>query len=631
VTQTEQPAALAEPADAGQWLREHAITVAAATMIIAALWWKAVLLGHAYLRQDDFSFLDHGMFSGLGWSYLTSVNAGHLMPIGRTVAWLTARISLYDWPLAASTTLVLLAGAELAMWKMLRTLFGNRPLILIPLGVFLFSPLSLASADGWAVSLEVLPLELAMFMAVEAHARYLRTRRIRVALQAAAWQAVAMASMEKGAVVPVLLFALTSAYLVPQSHTRWPVAMYRVLREHWKVWALYGALLAGYAVLLTIALTNATTPPTAPDSAGRVIDLAVTMIGGTLLTGVLGGPWQWWPAGLGVAQASPPAVLAQLSWALALLAIIISCLVRYRAWRAWVIVFAWIFVADVLPVAIGRLDQYPAGLLAVQTRYVTDGTGVLALCVAIAFLPLAGESDAYRMRAPALRVPLRIAAVLLAAGFLTGSAWSSVSLEASLIAPSAAARSYIATAEAAVTQAPGTALIVDSPAPAYVLDPSLFWNTGHTSQVVGAIAREQGKAGLRWSEAPRGAYDGQLMIFNSSGQLLPAVFEGPAAVARHGCLPEIVPVTGKLYAWTWELRFSYNGPAATIHARFGTGPWSAVSVPAGRNVVYLPVTGAGDTIAIVATPSAGCVTGLRVGSLQPGPAAQARPLAVLPG
>lgn len=645
MTQTDQgqPPALTEPADAGEWLREHFVTVAAVAMIVVQLWWKAVLLGHTYLRQDDFRFLDHGAFSGLSWNYLNSVNAGHLMPLGRAVSWLTARAGLYDWPLAAGTTMVLLAGASVAMWRMLRTLFGNRPLILIPLGMYLFSPLSLAGADWWAVSLEVLPLELAMFMSVDAHVRYLRTGRIRHALAGVGWQVVAMASMEKGAVVPLLLFALTSAYLVPQSRERWPVAMYRVLRDHWRVWVMYTVPLIGYGVLLSLELANATAPPAAPASAGRVIDLAVTMIGSTLLTGLLGGPWQWWVAGLGFAQTSPPVILAQVSWAFAVLAIMISCLFRFRAWRAWVIVFAWVSVADVLPVAVGRLDQYPASLLAVQARYVTDGTGVVALCVAIAFLPVAGELGAYRMRAPSLRRPLIVTLTLLAAGFLAGSAWSSVALEASLTGPAGAARSYIATAEAAVTQAPRNVLIVDTATPAFVLDPGLFWNLGFTSNVIGAIAHKQDRDDLHWSAMPRGAYDGQLMIFNDGGQLLPAVLDGPAAitvaarvagsaaVTRRGCLPEIVPVAGKLYAWAWEIRLTYHGPAATIYARFGDGKWSSASTPAGSHVVYIPVIGAGSAVTIVPIAGSGCVTGLRIGSLHPGPTALARPAAVQPG
>ena len=103
-------------------------------------------------------------------------------------------------------------------------MFGNRPAILIPLTVFAFSPLSLAALTWWAVALEILPLELAIFMAVDAHVRYLRGGRFRSALAAAGWLLLGLAAMDKGAVVPLLLFALTSAFFV---EGRWAVAAAR--------------------------------------------------------------------------------------------------------------------------------------------------------------------------------------------------------------------------------------------------------------------------------------------------------------------------------------------------------------------------------------------------------------------
>ena len=102
----------------------------------------------------------------------------------------------------------------LALLRVLRTLFGDRPAILIPLAVYLFCPLALAAVDWWSVAVQTLPLELSIFMAVDAHVRYLRGGRMRTAVAAAGWLLLGMATAQKGAVTPLLLFALTSAFFV---------------------------------------------------------------------------------------------------------------------------------------------------------------------------------------------------------------------------------------------------------------------------------------------------------------------------------------------------------------------------------------------------------------------------------
>ena len=81
--------------------------------------------------------------------------------------------------------------------------------------MFLFSPLQLAGISWWSVVISTLPLELALLMAVDAHVRYVRGGRRRNAVAAVGWLLVALAASDKGVVVPLLLFGLTSAYFVP--------------------------------------------------------------------------------------------------------------------------------------------------------------------------------------------------------------------------------------------------------------------------------------------------------------------------------------------------------------------------------------------------------------------------------
>jgi hypothetical protein len=651
------------PRDAAEWLRTNGVTLAAVTLIAIQLWWKAALLAHSYFLQDDYRFLDRALAYGFSWKYLMWVEAGHLLPLGFAIAWVLARVSLYNWPLTCAVTLVLLAAACLALLRMLRTLFGNRPAILIPLAVYLFSPLSLAGVGWWSVALEILPLELAIFMAVDAHVRYLRGGRLRNAVAAAVWLLVGMAAMDKGAVVPLLLLALTSAFFV---EGRWGAAVVRAVTRYWKAWLLYGAALAGYCVVFFIQLPSSSVQPGDPGPAPHLFDFASTLVGTTLLPGALGGPWRW--LAVGYAQASPPAALQQLSWGAAALVVIVSCVYRARAWRSWAILFGWIVAADIVPIVLGRLGTQSAALLGAQTRYLTETTSVLALCLGLAFLPLAEEQHAYRLRlptAPAVgAVPptgadaltgraaarsVRAVTVLVLGAFFISSFWSLQALES--VTKTAAVRSYIATARVAVAEAPRGTLIVDGPTPAMIMDPGFFWRQGYTSQVIGALARGNPARHLSWTVSPHGVI-GDLMIFDDQGQLQPAAVQGPssgppprrqATAKAHGQVQgqacwtvtaagARIPLLGSLYPWPWTALLEYSGPATVLAVSFG-GNWSDVALPAGTHAVYVPAAGGGSAISLrLAGPGTGlCVTGVTVGSLHPDQAGRAIPATPVPG
>ena len=243
---------------------------------------------------------------------------------------------------------------------------------------------------------------------------------------------------------------------------------------------------------------------------------------------------------------------------------------------------------------------------------------------------------------------------------LIGSFWSLTTLEAAT--STRPARSYIATAQAAVAQAPHGTLIVNTPTPAMIMDPVFFWTSGRTSQVIGAIARGSPGRHLSWTLSPRGVI-GHLMIFDSLGRLWPVTVEGPvsgpppqakpapAHPARHpggkaartparrparNCWAVTaggvrIPLHGSLYRWPWTARLSYSGPATVLAASLGER-WRSVTVPAGTHAVYVPVTGSGNVISIRQLGAAPglCVTGVTVGSLQPdhtGPPIPATPVA----
>src|SRR5579859_514903 len=161
------------------WMRNHRVLLCGLLLIIGEIIWKAEFLSHMFFSQDDYVNLDIAITSPFNWHYLTLIGAGHLYPGLRAVTWVLARISLYNWALDAGLALALVAASSLALLRLLRTLFGERWAIIIPLALYALSPLTVPDLGWWWGAMESLPFQLAIFMSLNAHVQYIRTHRPR--------------------------------------------------------------------------------------------------------------------------------------------------------------------------------------------------------------------------------------------------------------------------------------------------------------------------------------------------------------------------------------------------------------------------------------------------------------------
>ena len=570
-------------------------------LIVAQLAWRAIFLSHMYFRQDDFYNLDLAIKSPLNWHFLTFNTAGNVVVGTQLITWIIARVSLYDWGLASAVILVLLACANLAALRLMRTLFGNRPMILIPLAVYLLIPITMPGFGWWSAALESLPLQLAIFMSLNAHVRYVRTGRARHLAVSAAWVCFGLAFFEKTLILPLLLFGVTAAFFSGESSLRGAVR--QTLMRFWRAWVVYAIIVVAGLVFVAISLRTSTIHPQVPASAMAVLRYSWALLRDTLIPGMLGGPWWWLPLGDGsYALSSPPALLAWL--AIIAVAVIIgaSVLRRKIAWRSWAILAGWVAAADMLPVAIGRLNYLPAITFGMETRYVADAAPVIAICIGLAFWPLAER----RPRATPVKRSLvelyadfrwRTAAALVVA-FVAGSLWSNQIYAHDTTGQPAA--SYIANAKQAVQLAPRGSLVLDWPVPPGV-ESGLFGRYHYASTVIGDL--EQGKlAGrLRWLRShPVGTID-KLLIFGDDGRLYPATILGTSSVTRtaqQGCWPErhgriIVRFASRTSPLAWELRVGYiwgSRSPGTITVRYGR-TLHLLRVRHGLHSAYLPVKG----------------------------------------
>ncbi len=596
--------------------RRHRVTIAALALILAQLIWKGLFLNHFYFRQDDFHFTELGLQSPFDWKYLSYVGSGHLHPGVLAITWVMGRIALYNWGAASALTLFMIAVASLAAWRLLRTLIGNRAAILIPLSLYLLTPLTFPDDGWWTSAIESLPLQAAIFLSLTAHIHYVRTGKFRHAVAAACWLVAGLVFFEKAVVIPLVLFGVTAGFLV---EGRLGVCLGRALRWFWRAWLLYLGIAVAYIALLLQTLASSTVPPSLPGSAHSMLIFIGELLKDTFLPGVLGGPWKWYPSSdPAYAYSAPSNTLSWLAVALVLLIIVGSVLTRVRAWRAWAILGGWVLIADIVPVLIGRLkNPVNAQVFGLETRYVADAVPVLAICVALAFWPVLrgaeqpggrdGPAGSGRRREFFGAGPWKIVAAALMTVFVVGSIWSVQSYLDST--SSAYARVYLANARASLATVPSGTVIVNENVPQYLMETLFYGKYALESEALGPLASTSAAHKVIWTKHPDGTI-AHLMVFAANGTLQPAKIYGrarslPLAKGR-SCRYEhddkaVIKFWYPSGPGTTALRLAYlAGPAAAGQAltvTFGTQVRS-FAVQAGLHSAYLPVTGSVSQIKI---------------------------------
>ncbi|WP_067180882.1 hypothetical protein [Microtetraspora niveoalba] len=471
-------------------LRLGPVVVAALALIVISLVLKAGVLARGYFIEDDFLFVGDAYEHGLTWDYLTRVHKGHLMPGALALVWVLSRVAPYNWFLVASVMLALQAAASGGMLLLLRRLFGDRAGILVPLALYLFAPLTVPALSWWSAALNAVPLQVAMVFSLAAHVRFLRSGTPRHAWHGLAWAAAGMAFSTKGAFLPLVTFALTTAYFGAGNAGGWARAIVRELRARTRVWAAYAVLLGGYGLLYLLRQGTAGEEGAGIPKADVALGLVGWLLGRTFPAGVVGGPLNWGGlAGTG-GLADPPVAMVVTAWLALAGLVVFTCLHRRSAWRAWTIAALYVVIADVLPTVLAR-GRYTA-LVGTETRYVADAVVVFALCLALSALPLRGEEDTYRRPLPGV-TPLTT--TLLTVAFLVASV-ASVNAYSGTVTAADRIRPYVENVRDSLARLPEDAQIYPRPVPPHVVLP---WNGDRrlTSRVLAPLAGEALRARMR--------------------------------------------------------------------------------------------------------------------------------------
>ncbi|WP_309650629.1 hypothetical protein [Nocardioides sp.] len=585
------------------------VTLVGVVMILVQLAWRAWALFPSWFFLDDYNLLLDATQRPLDLGYLLDPYNGHLMPGGRLVASLVAESGTLNWAVAATVTLIMQAMASGAALWMLLTLFGRRWGVLLPLGIYLTSVLTVPAFLWWAAALNQVPTQFAIFMAVGAWVLHLRTHRWR-------WLILTIASLCYGLlfdVKPLLIGPVLAYIALAYFSTGTPLRRVgHVLRTYWvaaSVGVLTVSCYTGYY------LTHVE-QPFAEVTAPLVGRLASSMLGTAFVSAVVGGPWRWSLEAPPTAFADPPAWTVHLAWVMAFSVIVYAALTRVRTARAWVLLGGYLVVLLALLVT-SRGPEFGA-LIGREYRYLTDAVCVLVLCLGLAFLPLKGAPESSAPRTPSLlRISVSPRLVTAALVLICLSGLASSSVYATYWHSDNASDAYLQNLRRDLS-ASGPTDLVDHPVPDAVL--SQLTAPDNTVRTLAMLASPLASFPSSSPRLAMAADDGTLrqVLIRLGVRSRP----GPEAdcgwrIDEDGL---DVPLAGRAFEWQWWIRIGYLSSTDSPVVVSAGDTVLETEVVAGLNTLYARVDGSFDDIRIdgLAPGATMCVDIIEVGQPEPG-------------
>lgn len=626
------------PARAGRWSPGRVTTLAALLAIGVHVGLRASLTARSWFMWDDYIFLsDHARGVARGWAWALDPHFGIFMPVGFALVKVVGWAGL-DWSVIAIQIVVLQLLTALACWYMLRALFGNRPLILVPLVLYLASPLTVVSSVWWSVAINQLPYHAMLFVAVGSHVTWLRRRRWYHALITVAAVALALGSYPKAVLLPVLLALLTVTWF---GGLTWRTRLRSAMRS-WPVWISLAGALAAYAWVWTSRAAEDTVTSKACSLPGTISGTVLESIG----TAVLGGPWRWslWGPGFdpelipsacrpliydgpeelvigGAPQslADPPVILLVLAWlVIAVVTLWTAARFRNALASAWIVLVY--VVASVAVIYLGRAALFGPQISALEPRYVSDLAAVCTLAVGTALMPMRGATITPTSRVrPFITIPApRSALIALLSAVLVSGLWSTfqyaVPWQQRWSSAQFPERYFITNViEQLEALEPGQRVVV--------ADTRLPWRVGTVIAPYNTVRYKLAPLAPRLTATRIG---NDLQMLDDDGWLAPATVAGANradpgpddgcgyAVSTSRVIP-IVPVTGG--SWWVEIGYlaSADGAATVTVGDVARN----TRVEQGLHRLFVQVDGAFDSVILTSVDGIGvCVDSIAVGALE---------------
>ena len=601
-----------------RWVRADRVRAVALALIVVAVAWRAVISVRGYFSQDEFVIAARAMDTGLSFDFLFEVFNGHLMPGGLALAWLLVRVDgLAGWPWILLLA-VGQAAVSVAFYRLLRDLLRPGWALLVPLGMFLFSPLTLEVSSLWLVGLLILPVQLSMVLAIGALMRYARTGRHSHGVTMMFAVALGLAFDTK-ALLTVPLLGLTAVLLFSSGGLF--ASLREAIRRFWAGWVALAVLAAAY---VPFYLSRPAPRLQQPESSDGLVAFVVDLVGKTLVPGLFGGPWRWMHAGDGPPLVDPPQALVWPAWAVLVILVVVTVRRRASAPRAWLLLLSYVAMVTALFV-VTRLGSTLGDLAGLVPRYLSDVVVVAALGVGVALLGLRDRDERSLgqwsvpsvMRGPRGFLAGSVAAVVVAAAIVVGNLWSFATFDDAWRIKHG--RDYLATAQAELAAAPPGTPMLDGIVPDRVVA-GYFYPDNLQSHFFRAAPRKP--VFVTEAEAPS--------VFDDFGRIRPAMVDGfdiaagPADDCGHritSARPVRIPLEAPAPEWLWWVHVGYvSSGDATVTLQLGQAGHT-FGVRQGLGQIYFQLQGRGVAVQLrVTDPGVTlCTRTIVVGKIAPRP------------
>lgn len=584
--------------------------LAGVVLIAAQLGFRAWALSGSWFYFDDLAFMSRALNQPFDLDYLTESYGGHLMPAGFAVTWVLTKAATFVWWPWALTLLVLQAVAAVGVFRLLLSMFGRRPFVLVLLAGYLFWVFTLSAGIWFAAGINQLPMQIALAFGLTSHLAYLRTRRTRHLVATLAWTVFGLVFFEK----TLLLFGIYALVAIgwfgsgsTPARLRGVWDRYRTgVIAHVVVAAVYTAIYAEYG--LNFSPTESSGVPWGP--------IAWNLVGIALAPALVGGPISWQPLSVG-SFADPSDLLMLASW------IAVGGVVFYAAYTRTRSLRAWSLLGFTLLANISLLASARAGIvgpeIAREYRYQTESAALAIVCLGLAFLPLRGALEgaeprpdvprSYEGRGFVAAVTVVIVGLAVVSGIRYVDLWQDRN-------PTEAYFAHVEDDLDEAASAGGPVPLVDAGLPQTLLWAFRFPENSY-SHILRPFADE--------TSYPRSSVD-RLYVFDDGGRLEPVRVD-PARSMRKtdGCGYELdrvstsIPLDGPVIGGGWWIDLAYDSSSATTLTLTAGEEVHELELPAGSHHVYVQAAGEFDEVDLSDYPSATdlCVSELELGSPVP--------------
>ena len=568
----------------------------AAAVVICGLALRTLATASGSLYWDDFLLQARASKLPLDYDFLFWDHDGHIMPGGMAVAWVTERISPLGFGLPIIEMIAFQALAMWLVWKLLKVIFGPRPLALALLTLYCISPLTLPGNVWWAASLNAIPLQLAMIAVVWGTWLLTRTdRRVKGQLL-----------IVGGIIFGVLFFEKTLLLIPLTAGLVWMFGdggVKATIAAQWRtakwMWLMLVLLICGGFVAYTQVSARGLEMPA---DWSPVADSFRVAFDSSTITAVLGGPLNWTDTPYPFAD--PPGWWVAVSLEALAVLVIGGILMYRRASRAWLVALAYT-LATVALYAFSRVARDHGTSIAIGAmRYTADALLPMLLAIGMSVMPLRGERES--RRAVAVRTWLAQRkrgtigwSIILANLVIIASVVSTLHFMAGWMKNPAGP--YLANARKTMSEASKDQPIFNQDVP-----PDVLWGLAHPYNQI------EWFFGPLTDKPPIGRSTTDPRFLNTAGELVPGVVNGVEAVpgtAPGGCGNKLKPgrnvltLTGSPFKWDYVVGLNYLvGQDVDVMVSLGDGPPVPMKLAEGLGQSAAVVTGGGDQLVIDNVP-----------------------------